>query len=49
LLLKYQEAGGKNKLVLDFDHHKKDENGNYLLSEEQRKEIDLIIDYLINY
>ena len=47
--MKYQEAGGKNKLVLDFDHYKKDEAGNYLLMEEQRKEIDLIIDYLINY
>jgi len=49
LLLKYQEAGGKNKLVLDFDHYKKDENGDYLVNEEQRKEIDLVIDYLINY
>lgn len=49
LLLKYQEAGGKNKLVLDFDHYKKDENGNYLLNEEQRKEIDVVINYLINY
>jgi len=49
LLLKYQEAGGKNKLVLDFDHYKRGENGEYLMGEEQRKEIDLVIDYLINY
>jgi hypothetical protein len=42
-------VGGKNKLVLDFDHYKKDESGEYLMSEEQRKEIDLVIDYLINY
>ena len=43
--MKYQEAGGKNKLVLDFDHYKKDENGECLVNEEQRKKIDLIIDY----
>jgi len=47
--LKYQEAGGKNKLVLDFDHYKRGENGEYLMSEEQRKEVDVLIDYLINY
>jgi hypothetical protein len=47
--LKYKEAGGKNKLVLDFDHYKKGGNGEYLMNEEQRKEIDVVIDYLINY
>ena len=35
--------------MLDFDHYKRDSEGNFLLNEEQRKEIDLIIDYLINY
>ena len=49
MLLKYKEAGGKNKLVLDFDHYKKDEEGEYLMNEEQRRKVDLIIDYLINY
>lgn len=49
LLFQHYEAGGKNKLVLDFDHYKKGENGEYLMSETQRKEIDLVIDYLINY
>lgn len=49
LLLKNGEAGGKNKLVLDFDHYKRDSEGNFLLNEEQRKEIDVVIDYLINY
>jgi hypothetical protein len=49
LLLKNKEAGGKNKLVLDFDHYGKDSEGNYLFSEEQRGEVDKVIDYLINY
>lgn len=49
LLLRNGEAGGKNKLVLDFDHYKKGEDGEYLMDERQRKEVDLVIDYLINY
>lgn len=49
LLLKHKEAGGKNKLVLDFDRYKKDEAGSFLMKEEERKEIDTAIDYLINY
>jgi len=49
LLLRNGEAGGKNKLVLDFDHYKRGGDGEYLMSGERRKEIDLVIDYLINY
>jgi hypothetical protein len=47
--LKNREAGGKNKLVLDFDHYKKESDGEYLMNEKERKEIDKVIDYLINY
>lgn len=49
LLFAYSEAGGKNKLVYDFDHWKKDQYGNYRYSKKVRKDLDKAVECLINY